>query len=142
MEIVNFTPFPALIGGVLIGLAATLLMWLNGRIAGINGIFSGLLPPGSDFAWRAAFLVGLICGGFAFTLANGGLPPVQIEASMPMLIVAGLLVGYGSRLGSGCTSGHGVCGIGRMSPRGAVSTVIYVSVAAITVFVTNHVIGS
>ncbi|MFN3232085.1 MAG: YeeE/YedE family protein [Alphaproteobacteria bacterium] len=139
---VNFTPLPALIGGVLIGLAATLLMGLNGRIAGISGILGGLLPPGNDARWRLAFVIGLVCGGGAYVLATGGLPPITSEASTLMLIAGGLLVGYGTRLGSGCTSGHGVCGIGRLSPRGIVSTVIYIGVAAITVFVTQHVMGA
>ncbi len=142
MEIVNFTPIPALIGGLIIGLAATLLMWLNGRIAGISGILGGLLPPGSDAPWRLAFVAGLVCGGLAYVLVTGGLPAIVSTASTPMLIFGGLLVGYGTRMGSGCTSGHGVCGIGRLSPRGMVSTVIYIGVAAITVFITQHVLGA
>ena len=142
MEIVNFTPLPAAIGGAIIGFAATLMMLLNGRIAGISGILGGLLPPSSDAPWRLTFVVGLIGGGFVYVLASGGLPPVKMDSSVPMLIVAGLLVGYGTRMGSGCTSGHGVCGIGRLSPRGIVSTVIYIGVAAVTVFITNHLLGA
>ena len=140
MEIVNFTPWSALAGGVIIGLAATLLMALNGRIAGISGILGGLLPPSGDTGWRIAFVIGLIGGGALFMAVNGGPPPIFVEASLPVMIAAGLLVGYGTRLGSGCTSGHGVCGIGRASPRGLVSTMIYIGVAAITVFITHHVI--
>lgn len=145
MDIVNFTPWSALAGGVIIGLAATLLMALNGRIAGISGILGGLLPPANhltnDIGWRIAFVIGLIGGGALFMAINGGTPPIFIEASLPVMVAAGLLVGYGTRLGSGCTSGHGVCGIGRASPRGLVSTMIYIGVAAVTVFITHHVIG-
>jgi len=142
MEIAStFDPVPALIGGVVIGIAATMMMWLNGRIAGISGILGGLLPPGSDAMWRLAFVIGLIGGGLIFANAGGDLSAIRIEANTPMLIVAGLLVGYGTRLGSGCTSGHGVCGIGRMAPRGIVSTLVYIATAAVTVFITHHVIG-
>jgi uncharacterized membrane protein YedE/YeeE len=141
MEIVNFTPASALTGGVVIGAAATLLMWLNGRIAGISGILGGLLPPGSDALWRLAFVVGLVCGGLVYAAAGGDLEAIEIESSHAVLVCAGLLVGYGTRLGSGCTSGHGVCGIGRLAPRGIVSTAIYMAVAAVTVYVTHHVIG-
>jgi uncharacterized membrane protein YedE/YeeE len=137
----GFTPFSALAGGLLIGAAAVLLLWLDGRIAGVSGILGGLLPPREDFDWRLAFVVGLACGGGAYMLATGGPPPVTIEATRPVLVLAGLLVGFGTRLGSGCTSGHGVCGIGRASPRGIVSTLIYMSVAAATVFVTHHVLA-
>ena len=141
MEIVNFTPWSALAGGILIGLAATALMALNGRIAGISGILGGLLPPAEESGWRLAFVVGLVFGGLGYMAATGGPPEFVITSSVPILVVAGLLVGFGTRLGSGCTSGHGVCGIGRASPRGIVSTLIYMGVAAVTIFITHHVIG-
>ncbi|MEN3973534.1 YeeE/YedE family protein [Emcibacter sp. SYSU 3D8] len=141
MEIVNFTPIPALIGGAMIGLASVLLMGLWGRIAGISGILGGLLPPApGDTTWRLAFIVGLMLGGLGFVFL-GDVSSIVIEASTPILIVAGLLVGVGTRLGSGCTSGHGVCGVGRLSPRGMVATVLFVATGMATVFVTRHVIG-
>ncbi|MGE0668036.1 MAG: YeeE/YedE family protein [Sphingomonadales bacterium] len=141
MEIVNFTPVPALIGGALIGLSAVLLMLSSGRIAGISGILGGLLPPtAGDTTWRLAFIVGLMLGGLVFAYL-GDLSSIEIEAETPLLIAAGLIVGVGTRLGSGCTSGHGICGVGRMSPRGLIATAIFVGVAMVTVFVTRHVIG-
>jgi hypothetical protein len=143
MEIVNFTPVTALIGGLLIGLASVLLMLFNGRIAGISGILGGLLPPArGDTTWRLAFVLGLVLGGLIFVYAGGDLHAIEIEAETPVLIGAGLLVGFGTRLGSGCTSGHGICGIGRLSPRGIVATLIFMGVAIVTVFVTRHLIGA
>lgn len=143
MEIHNFTPYSALLGGVLIGTAATLLMWLNGRIAGISGVLSGLLPPvKGDAGWRIAFIAGLFIGGLAFRFGGGDMSSIVVEANTATLIGAGLLVGFGARLGGGCTSGHGVCGVGRLSNRGIVSTLIYVGVAMVTVFITRHVLGS
>ncbi|MBI1180759.1 MAG: YeeE/YedE family protein [Alphaproteobacteria bacterium] len=139
---VNFTPIPAFVGGLLIGLSSILLLGLNGRIAGVSGILGGLLPPAdSDTTWRLAFILGLVLGGEFFVMWGGDLRAVLIEANTPTLIAAGLLVGFGTRLGSGCTSGHGICGIGRLSPRSIVATVIFVAVAAVTVFVVRHVIG-
>ena len=141
MEIVNFTPIPALIGGALIGLASALLLLLTGRMAGVSGILGGLLPPASgDTTWRLAFITGLMLGGLGFVYL-GGVSTISIEADTPLLIAAGLLVGVGTRLGSGCTSGHGICGVGRMSPRGIVATCIFVGVAMVTVFVTRQIIG-
>lgn len=143
MEFHNFTPYSALLGGVLVGISATLLMWLNGRIAGISGILGGLLPPEKgESAWRLAFVVGLVGGGLAFAYGGGDMSSIAIEANTATLIGAGLLVGFGTRLGAGCTSGHGVCGIGRLSARGIVSTITYIGVAMITVFITHHVLGS
>jgi len=143
MEFHNFTPYSALLGGILVGIAATLLMWLNGRIAGISGILGGLLPPEKgDTVWRFAFVVGLVVGGLGFAYGGGDLSSVVIEANTATLIGAGLLVGFGTRLGAGCTSGHGVCGIGRLSTRGIVSTITYIGVAMITVYITRHVLGS
>lgn len=135
----NFTPVSGLVGGVMIGLASVMLLWLNGRIAGISGIVGGMVSQkGSEFGWRAMFVAGLLLGAFGYALYNGGLP-VAIPASIPVLVVAGLLVGFGTRLGSGCTSGHGVCGIGRLSKRSIVATITFMVVAAATVFVANHV---
>ena len=135
----NFTPVSGLVGGLLIGLAAALLLLLNGRISGISGIVGGLLvPKSSDAGWRVVFVAGLLLGAFAYMLAAGGTIPVQMQASLPVLVVAGLLVGFGTRLGSGCTSGHGVCGIARLSRRSMVATSVFFGVAILTVFLTHH----
>ncbi|MBA2691368.1 MAG: YeeE/YedE family protein [Rubrobacter sp.] len=138
----DFTPLSGLFGGMLIGLAATMLLLLNGRIAGISGIVGGMLVSriGGLFGWRTAFIVGLLLGASGYALAMGGVP-VEIEASLPALVVAGLLVGFGTRLGSGCTSGHGVCGIGRMSKRSIAATAVFFTVAIATVFLVRHVVG-
>jgi uncharacterized membrane protein YedE/YeeE len=123
----------------MIGLASVMLLWLNGRIAGISGIVAGMISrKGSEFGWRATFVAGLLLGAFGYALYNGGLP-VSVPASIPVLLVAGLLVGFGTRLGSGCTSGHGVCGIGRLSKRSIAATITFVVVAVATVFIANHV---
>lgn len=137
----DFTPFSGLLGGMLIGVAAAMLLLLNGRIAGISGIVGGMLVSKMSgfFGWRTAFIVGLLLGTLGYALAMGGVP-VEIEASMPALVVAGLLVGFGTRLGSGCTSGHGVCGIGRMSKRSITATAVFFGVAIATVFVVRHLI--
>ncbi len=137
----NFTPISGLTGGLLIGLATTLLLLLNGRIAGISGIVGGLLTrKGSEVAWRAVFVAGLLLGAFVYMMATGGVFSVSIEASLPVMVVAGLLVGFGTRLGSGCTSGHGVSGIARLSKRSIVATLVFMSVAIITVFLTHHML--
>ncbi len=137
----NFTPVSGLVGGLLIGLAAALLLLLNGRISGISGIVGGLLAPrGSDAGWRLAFVAGLLLGALGFALAAGGAALVEVQASVPVLVVAGLLVGFGTRLGSGCTSGHGLCGIARLSKRSIVATSVFFGVAMLTVFLTRHVI--
>jgi uncharacterized protein len=136
----NFTPVSGFVGGVLIGLASVMLLWLNGRIAGISGIVGGMLShKGGELGWRAMFVVGLLLGAFGYTVSTGGLA-VAIPASIPVLVVAGLLVGFGTRLGSGCTSGHGVCGIGRLSKRSLVATATFMAVAVATVYVANHVL--
>lgn len=129
-----------LIGGALIGFAAVLLLALNGRIAGVSGILGGLLTSniGSERFWRVAFIFGLIAGAALYALASGRLP-LELEASLPTLVIAGLLVGVGTRLGSGCTSGHGVCGLARRSPRSLTATMIFMVVAALTVFLMRHV---
>jgi uncharacterized protein len=127
------------IGGLLIGLAAVLLLAINGRIAGVSGILGGLITNNAwtERAWRLAFIVGLIVGAGIYSLFRGGLP-LQLQASGPALLLAGLLVGCGTRLGSGCTSGHGVCGLARRSRRSLAATLTFMVVAALTVFLTRH----
>ncbi|MFC1456520.1 MULTISPECIES: YeeE/YedE family protein [Microvirga] len=138
----NFTPVRALIGGLLIGASAALFLVLNGRIAGISGILGGLLhPTRSEIGWRMAFLAGLFVAPLVYVAFGGALPPVALDASLPLLIAAGLIVGFGTRLGGGCTSGHGVCGIGRGSPRSLAATAVFMATAITTVFITRHVIG-
>lgn len=137
----NFTPWTSLAGGVLIGLATAMFLLLNGRIAGISGILGGLLRPiKGDVGWRVAFIAGLIFSPIAFSVA-APLPVAQIDADAASLIVAGLLVGIGTRYGSGCTSGHGVCGLSRLSPRSMVATALFMLAGFITVFITRHLIG-
>ena len=137
----NFTPWSSLAGGVLIGLATGMFLLLNGRIAGISGILGGLLRPiKGDVGWRVAFVAGLIFSPIAFSVA-APLPAVQIDADAASLIMAGLLVGIGTRYGSGCTSGHGVCGLSRLSPRSMVATALFMLAGFVTVFITHHLIG-
>jgi uncharacterized membrane protein YedE/YeeE len=140
MPATSFTPVASAAGGALIGLAAVLLMALKGRIAGVSGIASRLLPPYEDreFAGRLAFVAGLIAAPALVWLANGRLPEQTIEAGLPVLVVAGLLVGFGSAWGNGCTSGHGVCGLSRLSVRSLVATVIFMATGILTVFVVRH----
>lgn len=142
MTIVNFTPWAGLIGGLLIGASASLLLWLNGRIAGISGIVAGAtVEPGGDRAWRWLFLVGLLGGAaLAFWLVPGSLA-FQSDMPWPVFLVAGLIVGFGTRLGSGCTSGHGVCGLARLSPRSLASVVTFMATGILTVFVIRHLLG-
>jgi len=141
IDFVAFTPVSALIGGALIGLAAGLLILLNGRIAGISGIVSGLLRPrSSETGWRIAFVAGLILAPLAWTLF-AALPPINIDADYPLLILAGLIVGISTRYGAGCTSGHGVCGLSRLSPRSLVATLAFMFSGFVTVFVTRHLVG-
>ena len=137
----DFTPVSGLVGGLLIGLAAALLLLLNGRISGISGILGDVVAPkGSDAGWRVVFVVGLLLGASIYMLATDAAFAVTMQASLPVLVVAGLLVGFGTRLGSGCTSGHGVCGIARLSRRSIAATAVFVGVAMLTVFLTRHVI--
>lgn len=137
----NFTPWMSLLGGVMIGLAAALLLLFNGKIAGISGILGGILQPRrKDFAWRIAFIAGLVIAPLLFRLVSP-LPQVEIEASYAVLVIAGLLVGIGTRYGSGCTSGHGVCGLSRRSPRSMVATLAFMVGGFATVFVIRHLIG-
>lgn len=136
----DFTPVSGLAGGMLIGLATALLMLFNGRIAGISGIVGGLLGrKASKVGWRAMFAAGLLLGALAYVLAVGGTFSVKVEASLPVMVAAGLLVGLGTRLGSGCTSGHGVSGIARLSRRSIVATLVFMGAAALTVFVVGLV---
>ncbi|MFP4518837.1 MAG: YeeE/YedE family protein [Oceanicaulis sp.] len=138
----QFTPVSATIGGALIGLAAVILMAGNGRIAGISGIAGGLIGPrqgAGERGWRAAFIIGLVAAPLLY-MAFGPAIEVTIPASTPLLIAAGLLVGVGTQLGSGCTSGHGVCGISRLSARGIAATLTFMATGAIAVFLVRHVI--
>lgn len=136
-----FTPLASLAGGILIGLAAVALMAFRGRIAGISGIVSRLLPPYEDgeLAGRAAFAAGLVASPLAYALMSGQGPDLSIVSSLPLLALAGVLVGFGSTWGFGCTSGHGVCGLARLSQRSAVATCIFMIVAIATAIVMRHV---
>lgn len=139
----SFTPAAALTGGLLIGLAASLLMLVHGRIFGVTGILAGLLHPASvkDFSWRAALLAGMLTGPLVVRAASGAMPPVQVPVSTPALLIGGLLVGIGVTFASGCTSGHGVCGIARLSPRSIAATLTFMAAAIATVFTLRHLIG-
>ena len=141
LELSLSSALQALAGGLLIGLAASLLILLNGRIAGISGIVGGLLnQQTSDLAWRIAFLAGIIIAPLVYGWVHA-LPAVEIKAGTATLLVAGLLVGIGTRYGSGCTSGHGVCGIARLSRRSIVATLVFMASGALTVYVTRHLLG-
>jgi len=136
----DFTPVSGLIGGLLIGLAVALMLLLNGRLAGISGIVGGLpTPKAGDTGWRVAFIAGLLLGPLAYVLAAGGPATVDVLASPPAVLVGELLVGFGTRMGSGCTSGHGLCGLALFSLRSVVATVVFFGVAMLTVFLTRHV---
>jgi len=131
----------ALAGGLLIGISATAMLFLLGRITGISGIFAGCLKPAPDGAWRYLFLLGLILGPFLFHRFSGAPVPLPSSAGWPLTIAAGLLVGFGTRLGGGCTSGHGVCGIARLSKRSIAGTIVFMAMGVLTVFVMRHVVG-
>jgi uncharacterized membrane protein YedE/YeeE len=138
----NFTPVSAAIGGALIGLSAVLLMLLTGRIAGVSGIFGGLLNLRSeDKDWRIAFIAGLILAPLIAAALGYGMAPPKLPANWVVIVAAGLLVGVGTRLGGGCTSGHGICGIGRLSLRSIAATIVFMVTAVITVAVTRHMLG-
>jgi hypothetical protein len=135
-----FTPIASLLGGVLIGLSAVLLMWTTGRIAGVSGIAARLFPPYEDreFPGRLAFVAGLVAAPILMRLATGSLPAQTIAAGTPVLIAAGLLTGFGSVWGNGCTSGHGVCGLSRLSVRSLVATITFMATGIATVFLMRH----
>lgn len=139
-----FTPIQSLGGGALIGLASVLLMATLGRVMGATGILAGLMQPAhfSDWSWRAAVLAGMISGPIAVLFITGDFPAVQVPVSTPMLIVGGFIVGLGVTFGSGCTSGHGVCGMARLSPRSIAATLTFMLTTGITVFVVRHIIGA
>ncbi len=138
----NFTPISAAIGGALIGLSAVLLMLLNGRVAGITGIAGGLIDPiSTDRFWRAAFIVGLIAAPLSAMLVGYTVPVPQMPTSMVTIAVAGLLVGFGTRMSNGCTSGHGICGMARLSTRSITATAVFMGAAIIVVALTRHVVG-
>lgn len=133
-----FTPWSALIGGVLIGIAVAMFALLNGRIAGISGVLGGLLKPvRGDIGWRAAFILGLVGAPLVYTMFSA-LPAVRVDAGYGALVAAGLLVGVGTRYGSGCTSGHSVCGLSRLSPRSLAATATFMGAGFVTVFVGRH----
>ena len=136
----DFIVWPALAGGILIGISAFMLYLLNGRIAGISGITGSVLgSSGHEFRWRVLFVGGMVLGGLLVTWITGKPPQLQFDSSLLFTVVAGLLVGFGTRLGSGCTSGHGVCGLARLSKRSLVSMLVFMGVAIITVYLKRHV---
>ncbi|KGM89623.1 putative transporter component [Roseovarius mucosus DSM 17069] len=139
----EFTPLMSFAGGVLIGLSAVLLMFFQGRIMGATGILSGLITGGvpGDKSWRAAMVVGMIAGPLVVLALTGQMPEVEVPISLPMIVIGGFIVGIGVTFGSGCTSGHGVCGLARLSPRSFVATLTFMVVAIFTVYVIRHVIG-
>lgn len=139
----EFTPLLSLIGGLVVGCAAVFLMASHGRIAGVTGIVSSLIFPGhaGDRSWRAAFIAGMICSPLILLLATGTMPEITVLSSTPMLILGGLLIGFGASMGSGCTSGHGVCGMARLSKRSIAATVTFMAAGFLTVFIMRHWIG-
>jgi uncharacterized membrane protein YedE/YeeE len=136
----HFTPWHSFAGGIMIGTAAAMLVLMNGRIAGVAGIIGGVLrPAGGDMAWRLAFIIGLIVAPAVYRLLTEPVPPT-IEASYPVLLLAGVLVGAGTRYGSGCTIAHGVCGLSRLSPRSLAATLTFVTAGFATVYFVRHLI--
>lgn len=140
----EFTPFISLGGGLMIGVGAVLLMLVLGRILGATGIISGLIFANSreEVSWRVAMIVGMTLAPFAIYLATGAMPALDVPVSPAMIVIGGVIVGFGASLGSGCTSGHGVCGLSRLSVRSIVAVPTFMATAAITVFVVRHVIGT
>jgi uncharacterized membrane protein YedE/YeeE len=137
----HFTPWASLAGGILIGISAAVFILFNGRIAGISGILGGLLHPArGDILWRVAFLAGLVAAPLLYHIARP-LPETVVDADAGMLIAAGLLVGIGTRYGAGCTSGHGVCGVARLSPRSLVATACFMAAGFATVFIVRHLLA-
>lgn len=143
MIVTEFTPLASLSGGVLIGIASTLLMLIAGRVMGATGILAGLFQPasGNDFAWRAALLLGMVSGPLVVAAISGEMPQVQVPIGLPAMLIGGVIVGVGVTFGSGCTSGHGVCGMARLSPRSIVATVTFMAVTFVTVYLIRHVFG-
>src|SRR5579883_791802 len=138
----NFTPLQSLIGGLLIGVSASAMLLLDGKVAGISGIFAGILRPvRGETLWKGCFLAGLVAGGLLLRLLLPQAFAVGLVRSPAALMAAGLLVGYGTRLGNGCTSGHGVCGVSRLSRRSIAATAVFLATGALTVFVINHLFG-
>jgi uncharacterized membrane protein YedE/YeeE len=137
----SFTPLSSLLGGALIGLAASALLWLDGKVAGISGIVGGLLRR-DDVGWRGAFVAGLVAGGALLRLALPAAFTITVAEPLLLILAAGLLVGFGTQLGNGCTSGHGVCGVSRGSPRSLVATASFMATGILTVFVIRRVIGA
>jgi uncharacterized membrane protein YedE/YeeE len=138
----HFTPLASLIGGMLIGLSASMLLLFNGKIAGISGIIAGTLSPAkNDTLWRIVFVAGLLVGGFLLRLLSPQTFAIGITRSWSALVVAGLLVGFGTRLGNGCTSGHGVCGLSRFSQRSLIATVTFIATGTLTIYIINHLLG-
>jgi uncharacterized protein len=139
----EFTPLQSVLGGTLIGTAAVLLMALHGRIAGVTGILGGLLPPGraGDCPWRVAFLAGMIGSPLLYAALSHSTIPYQSDASFTTLFIGGAIVGIGVTYGAGCTSGHGVCGLARVSPRSVAAVATFMATAALTVFIIRHLIG-
>ncbi len=139
----NFTPLAALVGGILIGISASAMLLLEGKIAGVSGICAGVLnPTKGDTAWKASFIAGLLVGGILLRIFLPSAFDFGIIRPYGMLVIAGLLVGFGTRLGNGCTSGHGVCGISRLSPRSMVATATFIASGALVVYLVNHVLGA
>ena len=138
----SFTPIPALLGGMILGIAAALYVLLHGRILGISGIVSGLIhPKAGDRSWRIVLILGLLTAPLLAALFFGIRPVVEVEADWFAVVLAGLLVGFGSQYGSGCTSGHGICGLSRLSPRSLVATLSFMGAGFLTVYVLRHLIG-
>jgi uncharacterized membrane protein YedE/YeeE len=137
----HFAPWPALAGGALIGLGVAMLLLVDGRIAGVSGIVGGLLRPrAGDVGWRIAFVLGLVAAPYAAALAGQSILP-EIDAGLGVVTLAGLAVGVGTRYGGGCTSGHGICGVARLSPRSLVATATFMAAGFVTVFAVRHLIG-
>lgn len=146
MDVSGFTPLSAAAGGAMIGAAAVLLMALHGRIAGVSGIVAGIMAPlrgegRAEFSWRLAFVAGLVLAPLIYGLARGAAVEISTPHPLWMMALGGLLVGYGTRLGSGCTSGHGVCGVARLSKRSLAATATFMTTAIITVFIIHRIMG-
>lgn len=145
MEVIEtaFTPWASLIGGLLIGLGTVLLMAVRGNVLGATGILAGFMTPSSssDWAWRAVMILGMISAPIAILLATGSFPAIEVPVNRWMMIIGGIIVGVGVTYGSGCTSGHGVCGVARLSPRSITATISFMLTAGITVYILRHVIG-